>query len=261
MENKKIIIEGKEFTYGQLQELYNIPNDVIIEGCHMISTNMSDIDYQNKLQQVQAFSFYGFGEESARLLLSDDIFYSNPYYMFDKKEFTEEALIRVGFGEKQAKNHVANFNKEFKDGVPFSKLMKSIAVLGCGETIIEQYTRRYFNMPYSFESLNSNAISEMEIKYNEWLPSMIDYITSNGFKILNDVKVSEVNESTLKVILSGSPKEFGWKTKSDFLKDNPNFLEVKKMTEANILFVDNLDSKSSKTESARKLGVEIRLYK
>ena len=63
-----------------------------------------------------------------------------------------------------------------------------------------------------------------------------------------------------KIIMTGSPEEFGYKTKAVFLQQHPELEETTKFTECDILVCDNLESNSSKMQKARKLGIPIKTY-
>jgi NAD-dependent DNA ligase len=62
--------------------------------------------------------------------------------------------------------------------------------------------------------------------------------------------------------MTGSPKEFGFSKKEDFvklLKEN-NYVHTGLDKSTSILITDDLSSSSSKMAKAKKLGVEIMTY-
>ena len=80
---------------------------------------------------------------------------------------------------------------------------------------------------------------------------------------LEDLKHDEPEDDgieKLKVILTGSPEEFGYKTKSVFLQQHPELIEVSSFKECECLITDSLDSNSGKMQKARKAGIPIKTY-
>ena len=64
---------------------------------------------------------------------------------------------------------------------------------------------------------------------------------------------------------TGSPREFGFKTKTTFLEKLSSFgytqgKMTKKDNKVNILVCDDIDSDTSKMKLAKQLGVEIMTY-
>ena len=62
------------------------------------------------------------------------------------------------------------------------------------------------------------------------------------------------------VIMTGSPKKFGFATKADFLAQHPEYVETTEWKQCKILFTDDLASTSSKMKKAESLGIEIKTY-
>ena len=80
---------------------------------------------------------------------------------------------------------------------------------------------------------------------------------------LDDLKQEEQEDDgveKIKVILTGSPEEFGYKTKSVFLQQHPNLEETSSWKEIQILVTDSLESNSGKMQKARKAGIPIKTY-
>ena len=58
---------------------------------------------------------------------------------------------------------------------------------------------------------------------------------------------------------TGSPKEVGFKTKEEWIKQFPNLVESD-IKEANYLITDSYTSSSSKMKTAEKKGITIKTY-
>ena len=69
------------------------------------------------------------------------------------------------------------------------------------------------------------------------------------------------DSNTIYVCMTGSPKNFGFKTKEEFIAQFPNVEEVA-VTDAkcNYLITDDLNSSSGKMKAAEKKGVKIVTY-
>jgi NAD-dependent DNA ligase len=89
----------------------------------------------------------------------------------------------------------------------------------------------------------------------------VNMIESNGFKIHKEEKVI-ISKDSIKYELTGSPKEFGFKIKSEFidLLKTHNYVHTGLDSSTNILITDDINSSSSKMAKAKKLGVEIMTY-
>ena len=63
------------------------------------------------------------------------------------------------------------------------------------------------------------------------------------------------------IIMTGDPSECtSYATKKKWLAAHPQYKETTKWSECEILFTNNLESKTSKMAKAAKLGVEIKKY-
>ena len=61
--------------------------------------------------------------------------------------------------------------------------------------------------------------------------------------------------------MTGSPKEFGYNTKKDFIDAHPEYVDAGTDWKiCKILFTDDLSSTSGKMKKAQKNGIEIKLY-
>ena len=104
-------------------------------------------------------------------------------------------------------------------------------------------------------TLNKN--SESYLKVIEF----VNILNANGFTVQKEQK-QIINTDSIKFEMSGSPKEYGFSKKEDFvklLKDN-NYVHTGLDKSTSILITDDLSSSSSKMAKAKKLGVEIMTY-
>ena len=71
---------------------------------------------------------------------------------------------------------------------------------------------------------------------------------------------ADEDSDKIPVIMTGSPKAFGFNTKKDFLAAHPEYVETTSWNDCKILFTDNLNSTSGKMKKAAKAGIPVKLY-
>ena len=68
-------------------------------------------------------------------------------------------------------------------------------------------------------------------------------------------------QDRIPIIMTGSPSDItDFKTKDEWLKAHPQYVNTTSWKECKILFTDDLESNSGKMKKAKQNGVEIRLY-
>lgn len=250
-----------DYTQEYLETHFNLPKNVTISGCNTLANDVESVDYLKALSAVKAFPVFGFGTELSKLLISDENIFENPILIFSDY-LTIDLLKSLGFGPTQAKTYIKKLKSTYKNGIPFSSLIKTLNIDGCGKSIIEQFTRMHYGLPYSTSGLTRDVWNQLTTNETLQLFRTIETdLLANGYQVINDIEEIEITNETIKVLLTGSPKAFGFATKDEFLKANPNYLVVKKLIDADFLITDDMNSKSSKMSSAKKLGMNIKTYK
>jgi len=91
--------------------------------------------------------------------------------------------------------------------------------------------------------------------------AFINVIKSNGYQIESENKPI-ISADSIKFEMTGSPKEFGFKTKDEFIKlvSSHGFVQTTLSKDSNYLITDDIESDSSKMAKARKLNVTIVTY-
>jgi len=99
------------------------------------------------------------------------------------------------------------------------------------------------------------------------------YETSEAYEsvfdlIFNYIDIKEAREKyennknqkaeQIPIIMTGEPNDY--QSKSDFLKQHPEYRNTTSWKEVKILFTNSLDSNSGKMKKAREKGIEIMLY-
>lgn len=173
---------------------------------------------------------------------------------------------------------------EFKSGRLLDKLMKSIKSIksirlsaiieslqfeNVGSTISKEIEKYYCGLPYNFTGFDysirekiEDSNSDMMVKIKE----VVDIISSiPNIEIIfpkENKKTEDVIMETKIMEMTGSPKDFGFATKNDFVKavEPYGIIPGTLNKDCHYLVTDDLSSKTSKMNKAEKLGVQIVTY-
>ena len=250
------IAKAIEISESNVNEsMLNLPKDSYISGCNVISLNDNDIEYLEKLNILKSFPIFGIGTEMYRAILANDEVFENPFIVFSN-DFDFNTL-EIGPGTlHKFKGGIEEYKR---NGIGFSILVKTLNIDGCGKAMIEQFTRYWYSMKYDVTGLTREVWNTL-ISKTEDIKNLIKMFETNGYIIYNDADEKIESSDKIKVILTGSPKAFGFKTKAEYLAANQQYVEVDKMQNADILITDDLNSTSSKMSKAKKLGIKIQTY-
>ena len=163
---------------------------------------------------------------------------------------------------KSIQNYVENM-RNFVRYITLMDIIKSFNFKSCGTKASEVCAKILLGQQYSTSSLpaesyqwalNSNSRQYyMVIKAIEMLDMSLEDFQSQETK-------DDFEGEKQKIIMTGSPEEFGYKTKAVFLQQHPELEETGSWKEIDILVTDDLESNSGKMQKARKLGIPIKTY-
>lgn len=253
-------ILNQEFSYEELQERFNLPKDAIVEGCNAIATDSTErlkaLDFRHF---ISMFPIDGFSVQSHIQLQDLESLFDDPFLLFDSNTITESNLRSIGFGPSQSKSFVKGMELWKSKGIDTWRIIRALSINGAGGSTCKQFARFMAGKVYSFDSKTKAIIQELHDRHGE-IESNIQRIKDYGFKINLPQDDVEPKTDAKKYLLTGSPKGAGFSTKEIFKKEIPNWVEVGNIKLADILITDDLDSKSSKTSAAKKLGKQIITY-
>ena len=134
-----------------------------------------------------------------------------------------------------------------------------MGVDGMGHTTAKQLGNYISGIPHNFSGLQKDIISgfgpgeSRRHEYEMMVESIAPYI--------NIILPEKISEDSIPFEMTGSPKSFGFKTKDEFLKlaKEKGYYHAS-LKDANVLFVDDINSSSSKMKTAQSKGVKIMLY-
>jgi NAD-dependent DNA ligase len=178
--------------------------------------------------------------------------------------------LQIEIGPAKTQILIKGIDAIIANGIPLWKLIICLMVEDCGITISKQFAKYYTKEiceidgdAYDFKGLTKSVIEEL--KQNESkLSTIIGKLHASNIFVKFPEKTLPKTSSQNEIfyVMTGSPKEFGFKTKSDFQKTLPdNWTEQKGLDKnTNYLISDDVLSKSSKTAKANKLGIQIVTY-
>ena len=241
-------------VYGE-SSIFNIPYDSFIEGSesmHLMKTmSRLEINRLKFMNSVNTLKIDGIGEKVGEglynIMPEDNII----------KLMTEHNLnlIKSVLGECKSTMNIINSLKERRNKLSLYDVVLSLCFSNCGEKNTEWFVQKISGLNPDEKGIPTVV---KELSENEQVIRMIEeeYMKPFGISYIEP----SVSEDRIPVIMTGSPKECGFNTKSDFLSKHPEYVETTKWNECKILFTDDLESNSSKMQKAKKLGITIKRY-
>ncbi len=177
--------------------------------------------------------------------------------LFDRTIFNRDSLVATG---------------HFKDGRQLEIILESMhgirevtltqVILACqydqiGGAAAEQLALHFSGGQADFSGLNRSALANV-LNDHSLMTELLKAFDRSGVKVSKPESVDKAKTFEM----TGSPKDFGFPIKNDFLKvaASAGFKHTKLEKGTRYLITDSMESDSSKMQKARKLGVEIVTY-
>jgi len=253
-------IAGKDITYAQLRSNFNLPEMAIVKGC-----NAMVIDDGQAMQRLQFYHFMacfpirGFSGKSFKRLMQVDTLLQSPIGFFDPVIVNAKVLNEVGFGPRQTELLLHGILKWRTKGFELFRIIRSLGINNCGNRIAKEWSKKLAGIGYNFDSMAGKVLEELE-NSDHRINNMQMRLRNMGYTIHLPVEDTAPAANTVKFLMTGSPKSFGYKTKALFKSELVTWLEVDKLKDAQVLITDNLQSTSSKMKQAKSLGIETITY-
>jgi DNA ligase (NAD+) len=234
-------------------------NKLSVKGIHLICESATcDVKAWFKFYMgVSLLGLDGVGGAITKQIWKAGI--TNAIDLLNPNKFNKEMLIKSG--EFKAGKTLDNIFKELekcKDLRP-KDIILLMGVEGMGHTTAKQLGNYISGLPHNFSGLQKDVISGFEPggyrrqEYEMMAESIAPYI--------NIILPEKISEDSISFEMTGSPKAFGFNTKDEFLKlAKEKGYHHAGLKDAKVLFVDDLNSSSSKMKTAKAKGIKIMLY-
>ena len=248
------------FLYKVTQQSDNeiiLPCDISelrIDGCHLYPKTIDETT-QRKLKFINSATTLNIpfmGEKLCEKIFENSGNVFTNVLQLDANKFDKY------IGEGRLAERAADSYKKYMKSITLANIIQSMTIKLCGQKIAEQCAEYLTTGKASFEHLAAEGYNWVFDK-NSSERKALDELLKNMDKKIEDFETNiDANTTKTKVILTGSPSNY--KTKGEFLKMNPQYVETTKWNECEILFTGDMESTSSKMKKAKDKGIEIRLY-
>ena len=168
-------------------------------------------------------------------------------------------LIYDKLGNSRSVNNIVNSLKQYKENITLEDIILSFCFKSCGNRASALCAKIISGQNYTVSSMSAVAYKWAEDPNNPQYKMVMDAVDMLGLDI-SDIEEETVSDDVIPIIMTGSPKEFGYATKKDFLNAHPEYVETTDWKACKILMTDDLNSTSGKMKKAQKNGIQIKLY-
>lgn len=179
--------------------------------------------------------------------------------LFDREIFNRENLIKTGFFKEGRQLEIII---EAMHGIKEVSLMQ--VILACqydqiGGAAAEKLALHFSGHSADFAGLNRSALNNV-ISDPSLMNALIETFERSCVKVIRPE--FEIVDAATTFEMTGSPKDFGFSAKGDFLKlaAEAGFRHTKLEKGTRYLITDSLESSSSKMQKAVKAGAQIITY-
>ena len=150
-----------------------------------------------------------------------------------------------------------------REKLTLEEVICSMCIPACGKRASKQCASYILTGKADFEHIPTKAIEWCSNQQSPEYQKLMELCS------ITDVSLDGVEASTVEtedttgkipVILTGSPSAFGYKTKSEWLAQHPEYVETTSWKECQMLVTDDLSSTSGKMKKAQKAGIKISTY-
>lgn len=179
--------------------------------------------------------------------------------LFDREIFNKENLIKTGFFKEGRQLEIILEAMHGMKEVTLTQIILACQYDQIGNAAAEKLAFYFSNQEADFSGLNRAALNSV-INDPSLMNELIETFQRSGVKMVRPVVEIIDNATTFE--MTGSPKDFGFSAKGDFLKlaADAGFKHTKLEKGTRYLITDSMESESSKMQKAIKIGAEIITY-
>ena len=196
-----------------------------IQGVHLVCTNPNCKSRAiGRLGNgISAFRMENIGGSTLHKLYNAGI--ETIIDIFDKSKFNQEKLIESGQFKKGRALDIIFESFEKRAPITMVTLIASLSFKATGWNTSKQVAKIYEGQTPDWYGINYAAYSPFlnsESEESKIVQKFIDTINQNGYTIEKQQQ-TQITADTITFELTGSPKEFGFKTKDEFIEILNNF--------------------------------------
>jgi DNA ligase (NAD+) len=179
--------------------------------------------------------------------------------LFDRSIFNKENLIKTGFFKEGRQLEIILEAMHGLEEVSLTQVILACQYDQIGNAAAEKLAFHLSGQEADFSGLNRSALSKV-INDHSAVDELVKALEKSGVKV--KAPQNEIVDAQMTFEMTGSPKDFGYPVKNDFVKlaADAGFKNTKLEKGTRYLITDSMESDSSKMAKARKIGVEIITY-
>ena len=254
---------NENFSYQFPTHCQHCNSELEVDGVHLncVNPDCSQKIVSNLQIGFSALGFYHIGRATCELMGKAGIksvldFLKSPYQV-------KTNLIESGYFKEGRQLERIYENLERLDNIPLSKIIRSLNIPGIGNTISEKLAQIFVGNSVDWSGVERSIRKDYEnVDCSAFQPikEAVKAIENLGYSISYPSSGKDL-KTTFNYEMTGSPKDFGWNTKSEFktqvLQYGANHTSL---SQANYLITDDIDSNSGKTKKAKQKGIKIVTY-
>ncbi|WQJ52138.1 MAG: NAD-dependent DNA ligase [Hatfieldvirus porci] len=251
-----------EIVHAAGTENINLPEDSEVNGVHLmkIFNDESELQKNQFIASANALNINTIGPAAASNLwdsLHNDVDNLCNIVLLMTDDNCE--LIYEKLGKSRSVDNIVKNLKEFRSHLTLEELILSFCFKNCGHRASALCAKIITGQDYSTASMGAESYKWAENPNSKEYMQVVNTAELLGIS-LEPTEDDSADGDKIPVIMTGSPKEFGFNTKKDFLAAHPEYVETTSWSDCKILFTDDLNSTSGKMKKAAKAGIPVKLY-
>lgn len=154
------------------------------------------------------------------------------------------------------------FIQAFKNikSLSYAQVIQMLGYENVGDKISIQLAREHAGLDFDYANLERALVSKLRSEeVSNYIKMVVTELENLGIVI--DKPKKSNNTNNIYVCMTGSPKDFGFKTKEEFISNFPSVEEVSLTDKrCQYLITDSYTSSSNKMSTATKKGITIKTY-